>query len=66
MLGGIDASNVFILEDFISFVLNLIHSEGTIYDRIQVYSPQTASVSKVMEELEIEMSDQFLLYKREI
>jgi ribosomal protein S18 acetylase RimI-like enzyme len=62
----LDASNVFILEDFISFVLNLIHSEGAIYDRIQVYSPQTASVSKVMEELEIERSDQFLLYKRQI
>jgi ribosomal protein S18 acetylase RimI-like enzyme len=62
----LDASNVFILEDFISFILNLIHSEGAIYDRIQVYSPQTASVSKVMEELEIERSDQFLLYKREM
>jgi ribosomal protein S18 acetylase RimI-like enzyme len=62
----LDASNVFILEEFIGFVLNLIHSEGAIYDRIQVYSPQTASVSKVMEELEIERSDQFLLYKREI
>ena len=62
----LDASNVFILEDFISFVLNLIHSEGAIYDRIQVYSPQTASVSKVMEELEIERSDQFLIYKREM
>jgi len=62
----LDASNVSVLEDIISFVLNLIHSEGSIYDRIQVYSPQTASVSKVMQELEIERSDQFLLYKREI
>jgi GNAT superfamily N-acetyltransferase len=62
----LDASNVFILEDFIGFVLNLIHSEGAIYDRIQVYSPQTASVSKVMEKLEIERSDQFLIYKREM
>ncbi|HYA83210.1 MAG TPA: hypothetical protein VEH06_07145, partial [Candidatus Bathyarchaeia archaeon] len=62
----LDASNVSILEDFINFVLNLTHSEGSIYDRIQVYSPQTASVSKVMQELEIERSDQFLLYKREI
>jgi hypothetical protein len=62
----LDASSVFILEDFISFVLNLMHSNGAIYDRIQVYSPQTASVSKVMEELEIERSDQFLIYKREM
>jgi hypothetical protein len=57
---------VSILQDFISYVLNLIHSEGAMYDRIQVYSPQTVSVSKVMEELEIERSDQFLLYKKEI
>jgi ribosomal protein S18 acetylase RimI-like enzyme len=62
----LDASNVFLLEDFISFAINLIHSEGAIYDRIQVYSPQTTSVSKVMEQLGIERSDQFLLYKREI
>jgi ribosomal protein S18 acetylase RimI-like enzyme len=62
----LDATNVSILEDFISFVLKLIHSEGAIYDRIQVYSPQTTSVSKVMEELEIERSDQFLLYKRKV
>ena len=62
----LDASNVFLLEDFISFAINLIHSEGTIYDRIQVYSPQTTYVSTVMEQLGIERSDQFLLYKREI
>ena len=62
----LDTFNVLLLEDFISFVINLIHSEGVIYDRIQVYSPQTTSVSKVMEQLGIERSDQFLLYKREI
>ncbi len=62
----LDASNVFLLEDFISFAINLIHSERAIYDRIQVYSPQTTSVSKVMEQLGIERADQFLLYKSEI
>ena len=62
----LDASNVSVLEDFISFVIKLIHSEDARYDRIQVYSPQTAFISKVMQELEIERSDQFLLYKREI
>ena len=62
----LDASNVFLLENFINFAINLIYSVDAIYDRIQVYSPQTASVSKVMEELEIERSDQFLIYKREM
>jgi N-acetylglutamate synthase-like GNAT family acetyltransferase len=62
----LDAYNVFLLEDFISFAINLIHSERAIYDRIQVYSPQITSVSKVMEQLGTERSDQFLLYKREI
>ena len=62
----LDASNVFLLEDFINFAINLIHSEGSIYDRIQVYSPQTTSLSTVMEQLGIERSDRFLLYKKEI
>jgi hypothetical protein len=62
----LDASNAFLLEDLISFAINLIHSEDMLYDRIEVYSPQTTYVSTVMEQAGTERSEQFLLYKREI
>jgi ribosomal protein S18 acetylase RimI-like enzyme len=62
----LDASNVFVLKDLFSFAINLIHSEDAIYDRIQVYTPQTTYISTVMEQLGLETSEQFLLYKREI
>jgi ribosomal protein S18 acetylase RimI-like enzyme len=69
----IDASSALALKDIMSFAINLIHShkEDVIYDRIQVYSPQTTRyVSKVIEEVvgieEERSKEQFLLYKREI
>jgi ribosomal protein S18 acetylase RimI-like enzyme len=62
----LDASNAFLLEDLISFAINLIHSEDVLYDRVEVYSPHTTYVSKLMEQAGIERSEQFLLYKREI
>jgi len=62
----LDVSNIILLEDFICFIINLIHSEDAVYDRIQVYCPQTTSISTFMEQLGQERSEQFLLYKREI
>jgi hypothetical protein len=62
----LDASSVLVLKDLISFIMNLIHSEDPIYDRIQVYSPQSTYISTVMEQVGVERSEQFLLYKREI
>ena len=62
----LDASNVFALKDLISFVINLIHSEDVIYDRLQVYSPQITYASIVMEQTGTIMSEEFLLYRREI
>jgi hypothetical protein len=62
----LDASDAFLLKDLISFAINLTYSEDAIYDRIQVYSPQTRYVPTVMEQVELEGSEQFLLYKREI
>jgi ribosomal protein S18 acetylase RimI-like enzyme len=62
----LDASNAILLEDLISFALSLIHSEDVLYDKIEVYSPQTTYVSMIKEQTAIERSEQFLLYKREI
>ena len=62
----LDASDASLLKDLISFAINLIYSEDAIYDRIQVYSPQTSYVPTVMEQVGLERSEQFLLYKREI
>ena len=69
----VDASSALALKDIMSFAINLIHSckEDVIYDRMQVYSPQTTRyVSKVIEEVvgieEERSKEQFLLYKREI
>ncbi len=62
----LDAYNVHLLEDFISFSINLIHTEDAIYDRLQVYSPQTTYISTVMEQVGIERSEEFLLYRRKI
>ena len=62
----LDVSNIILLEDFISFIINLIHSEDAVYDRIQVYCPQTTYISTFMGQLRHERSEQFLLYKREI
>jgi ribosomal protein S18 acetylase RimI-like enzyme len=62
----LDVSNIILLEDFISFIINLIHSEDAVFDRIQVYCPQTTYISTFMEQLGQERSEQFLLYKREI
>lgn len=62
----LDASNAILLEDLISFALSLIHSEDVLYDKIEVYSPQTTYVSMIKEQTGIERSEQFLLYKREI
>ncbi|HZD81755.1 MAG TPA: GNAT family N-acetyltransferase [Nitrososphaeraceae archaeon] len=62
----LDSSNAFLVEDLIRFAINLIHSEDVLYDRIEVYSPQTTYLSKVMEQAGTERPEQFLLYKREI
>lgn len=62
----LDASNAFLLEDLISFAINLIHYEDVLYDRIEVYSPHTTYVSKVMEQAGTERSERFILYRREI
>jgi ribosomal protein S18 acetylase RimI-like enzyme len=62
----LDATNAFLLEDLIGFAINLIHSEDMLYDRIEVYSPQTTCVSTVMEQAGAERSEQFLLYNRKI
>lgn len=62
----LDASNVSALKDLISFIINLIHSEDAIYDRLQVYSPQIIYASAVMEQTETIKPEEFLLYKREI
>jgi ribosomal protein S18 acetylase RimI-like enzyme len=62
----LDTSKVLLLEDLISFAINLIQSEDAIDDRIQVYSPQITCLATIIEKVGIEMSEQFLLYKREI
>ncbi len=62
----LDSSNMNVLEDLIGFTINLIHSYGATYDRLQVYSPQITEVSTVMEQVGLERPEQFLLYSREI
>jgi ribosomal protein S18 acetylase RimI-like enzyme len=62
----LDATNAFLLGDLIRFAINLIHSEDMPYSRIEVYSPQTTYVSRVMEQAATERSEQFLLYNRKI
>ena len=62
----LDASNAHLLEDIFSFAINLIQSEYAIYDRIQVYCPQTTYASTVIEQVGIGRSEVFLLYKRKI
>lgn len=62
----LDAYNVSALKDLISFVINSIHSEDAIYDRLQVYSPQITYASTVMEQTGTTTSEEFLLYNREI
>ena len=62
----LDAPGVKILEDLITLVINLIHSDNALYDRIQIYSPQTTYVSLALKEVRQEWSEQFLLYRREI
>ena len=60
----LDASNMSVLEDLISFAVNLIHREDRTYNRIQIFSPQRKYVSTVMEQAGSERPEQFLLYKR--
>jgi ribosomal protein S18 acetylase RimI-like enzyme len=60
----LDASNSNVLEDLIRFAVNLIHREDTTYDRIQIFSPQRKYILTVMEQLGLERSEEFLLYKR--
>jgi ribosomal protein S18 acetylase RimI-like enzyme len=60
----LDASNTSVLEDLISFAVNLIHREDRTYNRIQIFSPQRKYVSTVMEQVGSERPEQFLLYKR--
>jgi ribosomal protein S18 acetylase RimI-like enzyme len=60
----LDASNVNVLEDLIRFAVNLIHAEDATYDRIQIFSPQRKYVSTIMEQVGLERSEEFLLYKR--
>jgi len=62
----LDARDVFVLKDLIRFAINLTHSDDEIYDRIQVYSPGITFESTIMGVLEIDKSEQFLLYEREI
>ncbi len=62
----LDASNAYSLEDIIKFAINLTQSEKVRYDRIQVYSPQTTYISSVTEQLGLDRSELFLLYKRKI
>jgi ribosomal protein S18 acetylase RimI-like enzyme len=62
----LDVSKILLLEDFISFIINLIHSEDVVYDRMQVFCPQTTYISTVMEQVGIERSEEFLLYRRKI
>jgi hypothetical protein len=62
----LDASDIFLLEEILSFAMNLIDSEGEIYEKIQVFSPQTTYISTVMQKLGIECPEQFLLYRRKI
>ena len=62
----LDASNVYALKDLISFVINLIHSEDVIYERLQVYSSQITYASAVMEQTGTIKPEEFLLYKRGI
>jgi N-acetylglutamate synthase-like GNAT family acetyltransferase len=60
----LDASNMSVLEELISFAVNLIHREDRTYNRIQIFSPQRKYVSTVMEQVGSERPEQFLLYKR--
>jgi hypothetical protein len=60
----LDASNSNVLEDIIRFAVDLIHREDATYDRIQIFSPQRKYVLRVMEQLGLERSEEFLLYKR--
>lgn len=60
----LDALNMKALEDLIRFALKLINLENAIYDRIQIYSPQTTNVSTIMQQIGSERSEEFLLYKR--
>jgi hypothetical protein len=62
----LDASNVFMSEDLVTFAIDLMHCEGEIYNRIQIFSPQVPYASTVMEQFGLGRSEQFVLYSKEI
>jgi ribosomal protein S18 acetylase RimI-like enzyme len=62
----IDTTSSLILKDLVSFAINLIHSDGVLCDKIQVYIPQASFISAAMDQVGLEVSEQFLLYKKEI
>ena len=62
----LDASYAMALEDICGFAINLIYSQSELCDGIQIYSPQITFESTIMELLETDKSEQFLLYEREI
>jgi len=62
----IDITSSLVLKDLLSFAMNLKHSDGVFCDRIQVYIPQAPFISSAMDQVGLEVSEQFLLYKKEI
>lgn len=62
----LDAASVSSLYDLIGFVISLVHSGNDRYKRIQIFSPQIRQMSSLIKELDIQNSEQFLLYTKTI
>ena len=62
----LDAASVSSLYDLIGFVLSFVHSANDQYKRIQIFSPQIRQMSSLIKELDVNNSEQFLLYRKTI
>ena len=60
----LDAASISSLYDLIVFVIMLVHSDNDRYKRIQIFSPQIRQMSSLTKELDIDNSEQFLLYRK--
>jgi ribosomal protein S18 acetylase RimI-like enzyme len=62
----LDAASISSLYDLIGFVLSFVHSANDQYKRIQIFSPQIRQMSSLIKELDVNNSEQFLLYRKTI
>ena len=62
----LDTASVSSLYDLIGFAIMLVHSANDRYNRIQIFSPQIRHMSSLIKELDIQNSEQFLLYTKTI